>query len=301
MSAAGFRETRGRPGRSARLIHPTARVPPLPDLRFAGSTPRAIGLEGPRLPTWRPGGGGATALPARIGANRGLALPLAALSRHARIIAWNAPGYVLSDGFRADAPKPEDYAAVALALLEALGVRGKVLLAGSSFGSMLAACLAATHPGRVARLALLGTSRGQRWKGEAGRAAMLTMREASIAGGAVAMARARSSGLVAPGTAPEVLSLVERVVAATNTRGYLQAARCTDAVDVVEDYAPRIACPTLAVTGAADAVNPPEVGCAIAAAIPCCRFVSPPGLGHLPELEAPALTLDLLRTHLLGS
>lgn len=286
------------------MIHPDGTpVPPLPDLRFAELDAAALGLEGPRISYMEAGEGERTLLCLHgIGANTaGWRFSLAALSRQARVIAWNAPGYVLSDNFRAEAPRPEDYAAVALALLGALGVQGPVLLAGSSFGSMLAACLAATHPARVSRLALLGTSRGQRWTGEAGRAAMLAMREASIAGGAVAMARARSRGLVAPGAAPEVLSLVEGVVAATNKRGYLQAARCTDGVDVVEDYAPRIACPTLAVTGAADAVNPPEVGRAIAAAIPSCRFVSPPGLGHLPELEAPALTLDLLRDHLFGS
>jgi pimeloyl-ACP methyl ester carboxylesterase len=286
------------------MIHPDGTpVPPLPDLRFAELDAAALGLEGPRISYMEAGEGERTLLCLHgIGANAaGWRFTLAALSRHARVIAWNAPGYVLSDNFAAAAPRPEDYAAVALALLDALGQRGPVLLAGSSFGSMLAACLAATHPARVARLALLGTSRGQRWKGEAGRAAMLAMREASIAQGAVAMARTRSRSLVAPGAAPAVLSLVEGVVAATNPRGYLGAARCTDVVDVVEDYAPRIACPTLAVTGAEDGVNPPEVGRAIAAAIPHCRFVSPSGVGHLPELEAPALTLDLLRTHLLGS
>jgi pimeloyl-ACP methyl ester carboxylesterase len=286
------------------MTHPDGTpVPPLPDLRFAEVDAAALGLVGPRLSYMEAGQGPRTVLCLHgIGANStGWRFSLAALAREARVIAWNAPGYLLSDGFAAEAPRPEEYAAAALALLEALGVSGPVLVAGSSFGSMLAACLAATHPARVARLALLGTSRGQRWKGEAGRAEMLAMRAASIAGGAVAMARTRAANLVAPGTAPEVLDLVRNVVAATDARGYLQAARCTDRVDVVEDYAPRITCPTLAVTGAEDRVNPPELGRAIAAAIPRCRFVSPPGIGHLPELEAPALTLDLLRNHLLGS
>jgi pimeloyl-ACP methyl ester carboxylesterase len=48
-------------------------------------------------------------------------------------------------------------------------------------------------------------------------------------------------------------------------------------------------------------VNPPDVGRLIAETIPQARFVSPPGLGHLPEMESPALTLDLLRTHFFGS
>jgi pimeloyl-ACP methyl ester carboxylesterase len=153
----------------------------------------------------------------------------------------------------------------------------------------------------VAKLALLGTSRGQRWKGPEGRAQMLAMRAASVAEGGVALARTRSHKLVAPAAPAEVLALVQGVVAATHPRGLMQAARCTDMVDVIADFAPRIACPTLAVTGAEDQVNPPDVGQAIAAAIPGARFLSPPGIGHLPELEAPAKTLELLRTHFLGS
>jgi pimeloyl-ACP methyl ester carboxylesterase len=286
------------------MIHPDGTpVPPLPDLRFAEVDAATLGLAGPRLSFMEAGQGPRTVLLLHgIGANAtGWRFSLAALSREARVIAWNAPGYFLSDTFRAAAPRPEDYAAAALALLAALGVAGPVLLVGSSFGSMLAACLAATAPARVARLVLLGTSRGQRWKGPTERAAMLAMRETSMARGGLAMARERAAALVAPGTPAPVLDLVRGVVAATDRAGYLAAARCTDAVDVAEDYAPRISCPTLCVTGAADGVNPPPVGRAVAAAIPGARFLSPKGIGHLPELEAPAWTAETLRAHLFGN
>lgn len=286
------------------MIHPDGTpIPPLPDLRFVELDAAALGLEGPRMSYMEAGAGPATILCLHgIGANSmGWRFSLAALSRHARVIAWNAPGYMLSDNLAAEAPPAESYADVAAALLDALGVAGPVHVAGSSFGSMLAACLAARHPARVAKLALLGTSRGQRWKGAEGRAQMLAMRAASVAEGGVALARTRSHKLVAPAAPAEVLALVQGVVAATHPRGLMQAARCTDLVDVIADFAPRIACPTLAVTGAEDQVNPPDVGQAIAAAIPGARFLSPPGIGHLPELEAPAKTLDLLRTHFLGS
>jgi pimeloyl-ACP methyl ester carboxylesterase len=72
-------------------------------------------------------------------------------------------------------------------------------------------------------------------------------------------------------------------------------------VDVLEDFAPHIRVPTLAITGMDDAVNPPDtVGRPIAEAIQGAVFVSPPGMGHLPELEAPAWTQDHLRRHFLG-
>ena len=285
------------------MTHPDGSpVSPLPDLLFAEVDARALGLEGPRLSYMEAGQGARTVLLLHgIGANStGWRFVLHALAPDARVIAWNAPGYFLSDGFVSEAPRAEAYADAAAALLDTLGVRGPVLLVGSSFGSMVAACLAARHPARVDRMVLLGTSRGLRWTGPEGRARMLAMRSASVAEGGVALARTRYGKLIAPGSAPLVVELVQRMLAATNPRGLMQAARCMDGVDVVEDFAPRVACPTLAITCAEDVVNPPEVGRAVADAIPGARFESPPGVGHLPELEAPALTAEMIRAHLFG-
>lgn len=287
------------------MTHPDGTpIPPLPDLRFCAVDAAALGLEGPRLSWMEAGEGPATILCLHgIGANSmGWRFTLAGLSAQARVIAWNAPGYLMSDSFVAESPAPEAYADAAVALLDALGVSGPVFVAGSSFGSMLGACLAARHPGRVAKLALIGTSRGQRWKGAEARAAMLAMRRDSVAQGGVALARTRSGKLVSPAAGAVVRDLVEGVVAATNPRGLMQAARCTDRVDVIEDFAPHIRAPTLAITGLDDAVNSPDqVGRPIAEAISGAVFVSPPGVGHLPELEAPAWTQDHLRTHFFGA
>ncbi|WP_137124019.1 alpha/beta fold hydrolase [Roseomonas sp. HF4] len=274
-------------------------VPPLPDLRFVEVDAAALGLAGPRLSFMEAGQGPPVLLLHGIGANSmGWRFVLAGLSPVARVIAWNAPGYLMSDPFASDAPRAEDYADVAAALLDALGVAGPAHVIGSSFGSLIGAALAARHPGRVARLALLGTSRGQRWKGDGERARMLAMRAASIEAGGVALARTRWQALVAPGSGTAVAALVQGMVAATDARGLMPAARATDVADVVADFAPRIAAPTLVVTGTEDRVNPPEVGAAVAAAIAGARLEHPAGIGHLPEIEAPAMTLGLLRTFL---
>ena len=221
---------------------------------------------------------------------------LQGLAPMARVVAWNAPGYFLSDAFLADAPRPEAYADVALALLDALAMDGPVHVVGSSFGSMIAACLAARQPHRIATLTLLGTSRGQRWKTPEQRAAMLAMRAASMAGGGVALALGRAHALIAPGS--PALPEVRRMVAATHASGLMQAARCTDAVDVVTDYAPYIRAPTVCVTGALDGVNPPEVGRAVARAISGARYEEPPSIGHLPEMESPHFILKLLQSRM---
>ncbi len=260
----------------------------------------ALGLAGPRISFERRGETGpAVLLLHGIGANHlGWRHILDGLAPQARVVAWNAPGYFLSDPFLDPAPTPEAYADVALALLDALGLAGPAHVVGSSFGSMLGACFAARHPGRTATLTLLGTSRGQRWKTPEQRAAMLAMREASIARGGVELARTRSHALIAPASPPAILAEVSRMVAATDAAGLLAAARCTDAVDVAEDYAPHIQAPTLAITGDQDAVNPPEVGRAVAAAIPGARFETLPGIGHLAEMETPQFVLKMLQRHL---
>lgn len=279
-------------------LHPDGTpIPPLPDLRFIEAPDAA--RTGPRLSYMEAGQGPAVLLLHGIGANSmGWRFMLAGLAPGARVIAWNAPGYLMSDPFVSDSPRPEDYADAAIALLDALGVAAPVHVVGSSFGSLVGAALAARHPGRVARLALLGTSRGQRWKGPEERARMLAMRAASIAQGGVALARTRWQALVAPGAGPVVASLVQGMVAATDARGLMPAARATDIADVVADFAPRILAPTLVVTGTEDRVNPPEVGAAVAAAIAGARLEHPAGLGHLPEIEAPAATLAMLREFL---
>lgn len=272
-------------------------VAPLPDLRFAEVALPA--LAGPRLSFMEAGQGPPVLLLHGIGANSmGWRFILAGLAPAARVIAWNAPGYLMSHPFAADAPRAEDYADAAVALLDALGVAAPAYVVGSSFGSLVGAALAARHPGRVGRLALLGTSRGQRWKGDEERARMLAMRASSIEQGGVALARSRWKALVAPETGPVVAALVQGMVAATDARGLMPAARATDIADVVADFAPLITAPTLVVTGTEDRVNPPEVGAAVAAAIAGARLEHPAGIGHLPEIEAPAATLRLLRDFL---
>lgn len=274
---------------------------PLPDLRFAELDAARLGLAGRRVSFMEAGEAGPVVLCLHgIGASSVcFRFLFAGLSRHARIVAPNAPGYFLSDPFVADAPRAEDYADAAAAFLDARGIEGKVHVVGSSFGAMTAAMLAARHPERVAKLVLIGASRGQRWKSDAERAEMLARRAASVAEGGVALGRTRWQALVAPGTGTVVQDLVQTMISATNPQGLMQAARATDAVDIVADAASRIAAPTLVLTGEKDGVNPPAISDAIAAAIGAhARVANPAGIGHLPELEAPALTLRLVSDHL---
>ncbi|MBT4487206.1 MAG: alpha/beta fold hydrolase, partial [Rhodospirillaceae bacterium] len=141
-------------------------VPTLPELRFAKVDGQACGLDGDRL-TYREAGEAhkeTVLLMHGIGSHAGgWRFILDGLSDSHRLIAWNAPGYYLSDNFAADAPDHSQYANAAVALLDSLGVE-TCHVVGSSFGSMIGTTLAALHPERVQTLTLLGASRGQFWR-----------------------------------------------------------------------------------------------------------------------------------------
>ena len=269
----------------------------LPELRLVAVDPRGAGMEGARMSYMEAGAGpDAVLLLHGIGSNCcGWRYMFEALSDRYRVVAWNAPGYYLSDNLASPAPTNWQYADALAALMDALGI-ASAHVAGSSFGSMVGASFAVRHPARLGRLALLGASRGQKWLPDHERARRLAMRDAAAGEGAVAMAEKRWQVLLGPDPDPLVVRLTRDVLMATHARGLMQAARASDSTDVCE-FAARIAAPTLVITGACDQVNPPAVGQAIAAAIPGCRIEMPEGIGHLPKLEAPALTARLLRDH----
>ncbi|MCR0982704.1 alpha/beta fold hydrolase [Roseomonas populi] len=273
-------------------------APPLPETRFIELDAAALGLEHGRLSFMEAGEGPETVLLLHgIGSNStGWRFVLPALAQRARVIAWNAPGYWLSADFAADTPSAGDYARVAVALLDALGIE-RAHFVGSSFGSMVSIVAAAEHPARVGRLALLGASRGQRWKPPEERARMLAMRRDSIAGGGMVLARERWQNLVGPGTPDLVRKWVQETLAATHAKGLMRSARASDETDSL-DFAPQIRAPTLILVGSEDRVNPLDVSKALAEAIPGARLVLQEGIGHQAKLEAPRATVAALEKHL---
>jgi hypothetical protein len=73
------------------------------------------------------------------------------LSSSYRVIAWTAPGYMLSDAFKADAIQASDYAQAVCDFADALGL-DRFVLTGNSFGSAVAQAFAIHHPERVRAL-----------------------------------------------------------------------------------------------------------------------------------------------------
>ena len=81
---------------------------------------------------------------------------LASLADRFRLIAWNAPGYFLSDHLRAETPRARDYAEAVADLLTALQI-DQIDVIANSFGTRVAQCFAYYHPGRIGRAVFTGT------------------------------------------------------------------------------------------------------------------------------------------------
>ena len=274
-------------------------VPALPELRLIEVQGRAYGLEGARASYMEAGSAQAPAvvLLHGIGSNcTGWRYVLDGLQDRFRVIAWNAPGYYLSHPLGAQAPSIEQYADAVAALMDALHI-DEARVCGSSFGSLVAQAFAARHSRRTRRLALLGASRGHQHLPAEERMRRLRGREESIReAGGIGLAKSRWQNLVAADASPIAVRLTQEVLRATDERGFLQAARATAATESLA-FAGAIAAPTVLAVGTEDAVNPVAVSEAIHRAIPDSRLVRLPGVGHLPKLEAPEKTVQILLDH----
>lgn len=218
----------------------------------------------------------------------------AGLSNRFRVIAWNAPGYMLSDNLVSEAPEGRDYAAAVVDFLDAAGVAHCDVLA-NSFGSRIAQCTAWFHPGRIDRMVLTGTAIGQRDMPEEIRTKLIAARQAQVAEGGYGFG-ARAKALVGRDASEQTIDLIQHVVRATNPDGFMRAVRFLASNTYTPDFVSRLTMPTLLIQGEDDAVTPLASNAAVLArALPQARLELLPRTGHLPEVERWQIVNDMVR------
>ncbi len=220
---------------------------------------------------------------------------LAAFAERFRVIAWNAPGYMLTDNLRAEAPSSRDYADALADFLAALGIGGFDVVA-NSFGTRVAQCFAYYHAGRIGRAVFTGTGIAHSATAEE-RARSLEARARMIARGGYAFGE-RVSALLGSGVSAEIVALVQQVLRATNPAGFMQAARFVASADM-PPLGAGLMMPLLMIQGEEDRVNPAAANAEmLAKTVPAARIVTLAGCGHLPEMEFPPRVNELIAAHL---
>jgi pimeloyl-ACP methyl ester carboxylesterase/putative sterol carrier protein len=267
-----------------------------------------VGVGGVRLSTYTMGAGPAVLLLHGLGATKISWLPvLSALARGHRLIVPDLPGHGESDKPKSDYT-PRFHAHAIRRLMDELEVE-RAAVVGNSLGGRVALELALRSPGRVSRLALLDPSiPGLRWRYVMGLARVVP----SEVGAVPFLVRERwvelmirrlfaNPGAVSPDACG--LAAVEfiRINRDPGARmAFLSSLRhiITERPDVFFATMRRIKQPTLVVFGDADRLIPPKLGARLAQHLPDSRLVVLPDVGHVPQFEAPAQTLDALQAFL---
>jgi pimeloyl-ACP methyl ester carboxylesterase len=210
------------------------------------------------------------------------------LSKNFRVIAWNAPGYMLTDGFKTESPVCRDYADALADFIQALKL-GKVYLMGNSFGSRVAQCFGMYYPEKIIKIALIGVSAGAKDMSETEKNAIIQRRNDQIKDGAIAFSQKRVSALVGKNTSPKLIEIISEAMKATNKRAFLQV---TTSFALATGYSPKevgekLQSEVLLIAGEEDTVTPIETNAKLLSQeLKNSKLIILKGIGHLPHLEA---------------
>jgi 3-oxoadipate enol-lactonase/4-carboxymuconolactone decarboxylase len=213
------------------------------------------------------------------------------LSDRYRVLVFDLPGH----GFSPAATEPftvDELAEAVLALVDSVG-GGSFYYAGDSLGGAVGLALALAHPARVLGLAAFCAP------AKFGTAAGWHERAAQVrASGTASLVSASASRWFAPGyleRAPGPGAAALDRLLQLDDESYALCCEALAGFDLTETAA-SISVPLLCVAGEFDAVTPPDEVQALASLVPDSRYLVIAGAAHLPVLEAPQESEDILRS-----
>ncbi len=213
-----------------------------------------------------------------------------------RLLAWDAPGYGQSDPVADSHPDADAYARRLWAWLDALQVRGPVVLVGHSLGAIMAARAALQHSARIKRLLFLSPARGYGQAPEAERERVMTHRLTQLAQlGPEGLARSRAAAMLSAQARPEWIEQVRRNMAAIQPSGYTQAVHLLVGASLTSDLIKLrdLKMSMVVASGQADTVTTPQACDEVAAAAGVSRISLGP-IGHACAIEAAQAVMDLI-------
>jgi pimeloyl-ACP methyl ester carboxylesterase len=230
-----------------------------------------------------------------LGSSKSWAFQFEQLSRKYRVIAWDAPGFGLSEMV------PASIDAYVEALREFIGSIGsKVSLVGHSMGGTVAACFAAKFPELVSRLVLSCSHAGYGDPETAPISARFEsrMRELNEIG-PIAYGVNRARDLLPDSVSTCVLDYAAEIASETNPEGLRRATRMLQLADN-RPLLPKLKMPILILTGELDTDVQPSLKADLLGLTPTTRHIEMPGLAHAPYFEAPDYYNNLIEDFLSG-
>lgn len=209
---------------------------------------------------------------------------LPALSVGRQLVAWDAPGYGLSDVVGDDL---NSLANSAIEFIQQIA-SGPVTVVGHSMGGLVAMKVAILQPALVKRLILSCThpGHGLSRSGEPDERYRRRLEELGNYPAATYGER-RAKGMLPAGTDESVFRRVAEIAAESRLEGVSAAAWAIQTANLKPELAD-IKAPTLVITCDQDNVAPLEKARPMLELIPDVRHVELSGLGHAPYLEHPA-------------
>ncbi len=269
----------------------TTQVPPLPELQFSQiPAAKRANYDGDRFSYMESGPKNAPVvlLLHGVGANSmHWRFQYPVLGQRYHVIAFNAPGYLLSDNFVAEKPTCDNYGDAVNDFLTSLGIE-KVYLLGNSFGSAVGQCFAARYPQRVVKVVFTGTFIGEAQATDEQRKVFMDGRKKQIQDGGYSFGSGRIAALVGKNTSEDKLNMLRTVLRATNPRGFIQACYFLYTIMDSRQLASKLTMPILIIQGTEDQVTPPAKNSYVLKPLLAnAKLIEVQGAGHLPEFEMP--------------